>query len=86
MIIKANSPEGAKTKVYHADGTEVTLHITEFDTETGVIKYLTLDENNLIVMTPWTPNHASGKMVRKPIITTLLSPGAYAEIDGVRVK
>jgi hypothetical protein len=83
MIIHANSEEGKKTKVYNADGTEVTLAIKSYNTVTQTASHYELDENNKIKMTDYRKD--GNLMKREPVITETKIEGSYATIDGVRV-
>lgn len=83
MIIHAGTPEGAKAKIYNADGTEVKLPIKSYDTETQTATHYELDENGKIKFHEWTQNDK--KMTRDPVLTITKLEGSYATIDGVRV-
>jgi hypothetical protein len=83
MIIEANTPEGQKAKIYNADGTEITLPIKSYDTDTQTAMCYMIDENNKIVMTEWALEDK--KMTRKPVLAAHVLPGSYAEIDGKRI-
>ena len=83
MIIQANTPEGAKAKIYNADGTEVTLAIKSYDTTTQEAQHYELDENGRVKMTEWVQNNKV--MSRDPVISITKLEGSYATIDGVRV-
>jgi hypothetical protein len=83
MIIHANTPEGAKAKVYNADGTELNLPIKSYDTVTKEVVHYELDENGKIKMNEWKKD---GKvMSRDPVLTITKVEGSYATIDGERV-
>ena len=83
MIIHANTPEGAKAKIYNADGSEVQLPIKSYDTETQEVVHYEFDENGKIKMHEWKQN---GKvMSRDPVLTITKIEGSYATIDGERV-
>lgn len=84
MKIEANTENGSKAKIYDQNGEEITLPIKSFDTETGEVEYYELEDGK-IKMTPWVPNHATGKMERKPVIVKKNLPHAYALIDGKKV-
>jgi len=83
MLIKAGTEKGAKAKIYKSDGTEVTLPITEYDTETQVARHYVLEDNGRLKMGEWVEEN--GKGTRKPVVKETHLPGSYAEIDGQRV-
>jgi hypothetical protein len=83
MIIHANTPEGQKAKIFNADGTEVTLPIKSYDTDTQTATHYEFDENGKIKMHEW--KKADKIMARDPVLTVTKLEGSYAEIDGVRV-
>lgn len=83
MIISANTPEGAKAKIFDKEGNQIQLPIKSYDTETKKAEVYELDENGKVVMTEWKKE---GKdMKRAPVIKTITLDDSYAEIDGKRV-
>ena len=85
MIIKSNTPEGQKAKIFNKDGTEVTLPIKEYDTETKTALCYEM-ENGKVKMTGWKAHEQHKTLaVREPILVEVLLEGSYAEIDGKRV-
>lgn len=83
MIIQANTLQGQKTKVYNQDGTEITLPIKSYNTETQEAEVYELDENGRVKTTEWVMTDKSGR--RQLLINTVKLEGSYAEIDGKRV-
>ena len=83
MIIQANTPEGAKAKIYLASGLLCELPIKSYDTETKEVTHYELDENGKVKLTDWI-YHDKGQN-RSPITKTVKLEGSYATIDGVRV-
>jgi len=73
MIIKANTIDGRNAKVFNADGTQVNLLISEYDTETQIAKYYPMGENGKPEVS------AEG-----PVLQEVHLPGSYAEIKGKR--
>lgn len=87
MIISAATPEGARAKIFYANGEPCQLLIARFDTETKETTYYEThlkDGKIQITMTPWEKDEATGRMVRKPLLKTEVLD-LYAEIDGKRV-
>lgn len=89
MKIEANTDQGRNTKIFYADGSECELPIKSYDTETGEIEYYDAyhDENGKlhVKMTEWVPNHATGKMERKPIVLKKVLEKSYALVNGKKV-
>ena len=87
MIISADTPEGRRAKIFLEDGTECSLPIKEYDTETQTALHYELDDNSLVKCTPWenTVEMKKSMGIRKPILKTTVLEGSYAEIDGKRV-
>lgn len=87
MIIKAETMDSSKTKIYLADGTLCNLWITAYDTETREAHYIettTTNGREHAAMTPW--EYAVDGMMRRQVIRkSIILEGSYAEIDGVRV-
>lgn len=83
MIINASTEDGAKAKIYNADGTEVQLPIKSYNTETQEVTHYEYDENGKIKMSEWKPSNKG--FVRDPVLKVTKLPGSYATIDGVKV-
>lgn len=86
MIINASTEDGAKAKIYNADGTEVQLPIKSYNTETQEVTHYEYDENGKIKMSEWKPSGKEGRLFsRDPVLTVVKLPGSYATIDGKKV-
>lgn len=85
MIIKSNTEDGGKAKIFDKDGNVIDLPICEYDTETQIAKYYEYDEFGRIKFNEWKEVEP-GKGVRQPLILEKHLPESYVEIDGKKVE
>ena len=85
MIIQSNTSEGAKTKIYLANGMLCRLPIKEYNTETQEAVVYELDEQGGVKTTPWEQSPDVQGMMRSILTKTVKLEGSYAEIDSKRV-
>lgn len=86
MIITSNSEQGAKAKIFLADGSMCHLPIKEYNTITQEAVVFELDETGKVKTTPWVKREDGKGMERSIITKTVKLEGSYAEIDGKRVE
>jgi hypothetical protein len=85
MIIQSNTPEGAKAKIYLADGRQCHLPIKEYNTETKEAVVYELDAQGKVKTTDWEKSPDGKGMMRSILTKTMKLEDSYAEIDGKRV-
>lgn len=88
MIIRAKTPDGAKTIIYDKDGNRVCEPIIWYDTETKEAEVYLLDDDGRVKMSEWENGQTKKglpKGERHPLTEKKVLEGTYAEIGGVRV-
>ena len=98
MIIKANTPDGAKSKIFDSHGMEITAPVKQFDTESYTLTiYIPTIGEAKVARTPKKPRSSGrykdehGNLIMdkgwecEVITADIVIPGSYAEIDGKKV-
>jgi hypothetical protein len=82
MIIRADTLDGRKAKIYDKHGKPVTLTIIEYNTDSQEARYCVKEEVDGKIRLVVDKTDIDNPQV---LIKTILIEGSYAEIDGQRV-